>query len=96
MITGKEILVPLTGSMYVTGQMGDTENVLVDIGTGYFAEKNIEDAKTYFQNRVTYVSDQMMKIQQLGLEKSRIREATVDVMEMKLQGLGPKDLAERT
>ena len=95
-ISGKEILVPLTGSMYVTGQMADTESVLVDIGTGYFAEKNIEDAKTYFKNRVAYVSQQMLKIQQLGLEKSKIREATVDVMEMKLQGLGQKELAERT
>lgn len=93
---GKEILVPLSSSIYVTGQMGDTDSVLVDIGTGYFAEKNIEDAKTYFQNRVAFVSQQMLKIQHLGLEKSKIREATVEVMEMKLQALGPKDLPERT
>ena len=30
----KEILVPLTGSMYVPGQLSNSENVLVDIGTG--------------------------------------------------------------
>ena len=30
----KEILVPLTGSMYVPGKMSDSKQVLVDIGTG--------------------------------------------------------------
>lgn len=76
--------------------MGETETVLVDIGTGYFVEKNIEDAKTYFQNRVTYVSQQMQNIQQMGIEKSKIREATVEVMEMKLQAMNSKEVAERT
>ena len=32
---GKEILVPLTSSMYVPGRLSDVENVMVDIGTGY-------------------------------------------------------------
>lgn len=89
-------MVPLTGSMYVAGQMGETQTVLVDIGTGYFVEKNIEEAKTYFQNRVTYVSQQMQSIQQMGIEKSKIREATVEVMEMKLQAMNSKEVAERT
>ena len=30
----KEILVPLTGSMYVPGQLSNAEKVLVDVGTG--------------------------------------------------------------
>lgn len=36
---GKTILVPLTGSMYVPGSITDTTNVLIDIGTGYYAQK---------------------------------------------------------
>ncbi|KAG7211612.1 hypothetical protein KM043_010867 [Ampulex compressa] len=84
-VKGNEILVPLTGSMYVTGRLADTNNFLVDIGTGYYAQKGIEDAKDYFKRRVAYVTEQMEKIQQLGLEKSKIREATVDVIEMKSQ-----------
>ncbi|XP_015606049.1 prefoldin subunit 5 [Cephus cinctus] len=94
---GKEILVPLTGSMYVAGKLADTEKVLVDVGTGYYAQKDIDDAKDYFKRRVAYVTEQMEKIQQLGLEKSKIREATMDVMEMKIQGqmASQKELAER-
>ena len=32
---GKEVLVPLTGSMYVPGVLAQPEKVVVDIGTGY-------------------------------------------------------------
>ncbi|XP_053974025.1 prefoldin subunit 5 [Hylaeus anthracinus] len=84
-VKDNEILVPLTGSMYVAGKLADTTNVLVDIGTGYYAQKSIADAKDYFDRRVAYVTEQMEKIQQLGLDKSKVRDATVDVIEMKLQ-----------
>lgn len=36
---GKEILVPLTGSLYVPGTIADAQKVIVDIGTGYYVEK---------------------------------------------------------
>jgi len=35
----KEILVPLTNSLYVRGNMADPSKVLVDIGTGFYIEK---------------------------------------------------------
>lgn len=31
-------MLPLSGSLYITGQLESIENVLVDIGTGYFCE----------------------------------------------------------
>jgi hypothetical protein len=37
--TEKKILIPLTSSLYVPGRIKDTENVLVDVGTGYFVDK---------------------------------------------------------
>lgn len=36
---GKQILVPLTSSLYVPGTIADTENVIVDVGTGFYVEK---------------------------------------------------------
>ncbi|KAJ0069123.1 hypothetical protein NL108_018149, partial [Boleophthalmus pectinirostris] len=36
---GKELLVPLTSSMYVPGRLNDVEHVLIDVGTGYYVEK---------------------------------------------------------
>lgn len=38
-VKGETILVPLTGSMYVPGTIADIDHVLIDIGTGYYAQK---------------------------------------------------------
>jgi hypothetical protein len=35
---GHELLLPLTSSLYVRGSLEDTENVLVNVGTGYYVE----------------------------------------------------------
>ncbi|XP_045449035.1 prefoldin subunit 5 [Melitaea cinxia] len=82
---GKTVLVPLTGSMYVPGTIADTDNVIIDIGTGYYAQKDIEGAKDYFKRKVDFVTEQMEKIQVLGIEKSKVREAIVMMMDMKVQ-----------
>lgn len=84
-VIGSEILVPLTGSMYVTGKLADANNVIVDIGTGYYAEKNVGEAKDYFKRKVEYVTEQMEKIQQVGIERTKLREATMDIIEARIQ-----------
>jgi prefoldin alpha subunit len=81
----KEILVPLTGSMYVPGTLTDPQRVIVDVGTGYFVEKNVSEAKEYFNRKVKFVTEQMEKVQVLGNDKSRVREAILEVMEAKVQ-----------
>ena len=52
---GKDILVPLTGSMYVPGTLVEPEKVIVDVGTGYYVEKDISAAKDYFQRKVKFL-----------------------------------------
>ena len=44
---GREVMVPLTSSLYVPGVMEDSQNVLVEVGAGYFIEKSTDDATTY-------------------------------------------------
>ncbi|CAN8013651.1 prefoldin subunit 5 [Ixodes scapularis] len=82
---GKEILVPLTSSMYVPGKLADVNKVTVDIGTGYYVEKDISASKDYFKRRVKYVTEQMEKIQKVAQEKVALREAIVETMDKKLQ-----------
>lgn len=47
--------------------------------------QDIDSAKDYFKRKTAFVTEQMEKIQILGLQKSRIRDTIVEVMEMKLQ-----------
>ena len=70
--------------MYVPGKLSDTEKVVVEIGTGYYVEKDIPAAREYFAGKVKYVTEQMEKVQAVGQEKNKIREAVMDVMETKL------------
>ena len=50
---GTAVLVPLTGSMYVPGVIKETEKVLVDVGTGYYVEKDVTAANDYFSRKVS-------------------------------------------
>ncbi|CRK92358.1 CLUMA_CG005933, isoform A [Clunio marinus] len=83
----KTCLIPLTGSMYVPGKIKDIDNVIVDIGTGYYIEEDRASAKDYFKRKVDFVSEQMDKIEILGYEKSQIRDAICEVMAVKIQQL---------
>ena len=38
-IRDKTILVPLTSSLYVPGKLQGAENVIIDVGTGYYVQK---------------------------------------------------------
>ncbi|KAE8739385.1 hypothetical protein FOCC_FOCC015120 [Frankliniella occidentalis] len=95
---GKEILVPLTGSVsfnadiycinkyiYVPGKIADAGSVIIDIGTGYYVQKDLDSAKDYMKRRVGFVTEQMEKIQAMGQEKSMIKDAVMEVMEGKIQ-----------
>nr|CAG4646761.1 EOG090X0NBB [Macrothrix elegans] len=82
---GSPILVPLTGSMYVPGKISKPNLPLIDIGTGYYAENSVEKAKDYFKRKVKFVTEQMEKVQLLGIEKSQVRDAVAEVMELKVQ-----------
>ena len=70
---GKAVLVPLTGSMYVPGQLSNPSKVIVDIGTGYYVEKESSAAQDYFNRKVKYVTENMERVQAIGNEKAKIR-----------------------
>ena len=55
------------------------------LSAGYYVEKDIDSAREYFTKKVKYVTEQMEKVQGIGNEKNKIREAVMDVMEAKLQ-----------
>lgn len=91
----KVTLVPLTGSMYVPGTFENVENFLIDIGTGYYVEMDLIKAKDYFKRRVEFVTEQMEKIEKLGIEKSRVRDAIQEVMQIKIQAMAQQQVLQQ-
>ncbi|XP_065721855.2 probable prefoldin subunit 5 [Drosophila suzukii] len=79
----REILVPLTSSMYVPGRVKDLNNFVIDIGTGYYIEKDLDGSKDYFKRRVEYVQEQIEKIEKIHLQKTRFLNSVIGVLELK-------------
>eukprot|EP00512_Aurantiochytrium_limacinum_P010340 CAMPEP_0171549404 /NCGR_PEP_ID=MMETSP0960-20121227/6416_1 /TAXON_ID=87120 /ORGANISM="Aurantiochytrium limacinum, Strain ATCCMYA-1381" /LENGTH=215 /DNA_ID=CAMNT_0012098077 /DNA_START=164 /DNA_END=811 /DNA_ORIENTATION=+ len=54
--TGQKMLVPMNDSIFVPGELNDTEHVTVEIGTGFFVKRTIPDAKEYLERKVKNVN----------------------------------------
>ncbi|XP_055379385.1 probable prefoldin subunit 5 [Condylostylus longicornis] len=80
----KEILVPLTGSMYIPGVVKSIDNFIIEIGTGYYIEKDLSDSKDYFKRKIDYVQEQIEKIDKIQVQKSRVLGAVQEVIEIKV------------
>ena len=61
----REVMVPLTSSLYVPGIMQDNRNVLVEVGAGYFIERNTEDASGYCDRKIKNLQESSTKVGQL-------------------------------
>ena len=67
----KEILVPLTSSVYLPGKCSDVKKVTVDIGATYFVEMSLEKAKDYFKRKIQMLSTNMDQIDKTLKTKSQ-------------------------
>jgi len=84
---GHEIMVPMTSSLYVHGKLKDTDTLLIDIGTGYYVEKNRAESIEYFQRKIEFIGKQMDTIQGY-LKQKRMAKAKVDeTLQIKVQQL---------
>ncbi|XP_070536908.1 prefoldin subunit 5-like isoform X1 [Ptychodera flava] len=76
---------PLLSMLYVPGKLCDVEKVLIEIGTGYYVEKSLKDAEDYYKRKMEFISVQIEKVANLLQEKAKLKQAVVEVMQMKIQ-----------
>ena len=81
---GKSIFVPLTPSMYIPGKLCDTSHVLVDVGTGYYVEKDVKDAKAFMDRKVSFLQQNLDSLQDLIDTKRTNFEMVMGVMQQRL------------
>lgn len=58
----KEILVPITSSLYIPGKCGDIKSVMLEVGANYFVGTNIEKADSFCDRKIKIVKESMDKI----------------------------------
>lgn len=56
------MLIPLTSSVYVPGQINDAESFMIEIGTGYYVERTPDKAKEFCQRKMEMIKENMDKI----------------------------------
>ncbi|KAH6901470.1 prefoldin subunit 5, partial [Coprinopsis sp. MPI-PUGE-AT-0042] len=82
--SGKTILVPLTNSLYVPGKLVDTENVIVDVGTGYFVKKTRLQAQKYYKEKIDYLQTNLEKLEDTIGRKRENMSMIVNVIQQKV------------
>ncbi|EPQ30295.1 uncharacterized protein PFL1_02411 [Pseudozyma flocculosa PF-1] len=80
----KTTLVPLTSSLYVPGKLADLENVIVDVGTGYFVEKSTADAKKMYAQKIEFVTKNLEQLQETIMRKQDNLQTVTEIMRAKL------------
>jgi prefoldin alpha subunit len=66
----KEILVPITSSLYVPGKSSDISHVMVEIGTNYFVESSLDKAEKFCDRKMVIIKENMEKIEEIVKTKT--------------------------
>jgi prefoldin alpha subunit len=61
----KDILVPITSSLYIPGRGGDISHVMVEVGANYFVSTSIDKAEKFCDRKVEMIKKNMEKIDEL-------------------------------
>jgi prefoldin alpha subunit len=81
---GKPLLLPLTSSLYVPGRLTSSEHVLIDIGTGFFVEKNTTDATDFYNRKIKDLGESLKELEQVINQKANNARVVEEVIRMKM------------
>jgi prefoldin alpha subunit len=82
---GKAILVPLTQSLYVPGTLADANEVLVDVGTGYFVKKTVDSAIEFLERKIALLQKNSKAVEGVIQAKYQNLETVGHVMDIKIR-----------
>jgi prefoldin alpha subunit len=81
---GKDVMVPLTESVYVPGRIKDTNKLTIDLGTGYYVEKSSKDTLAYLDRKMRLVDVNSENVQSVIQGTRRNLEAIAMSMQGKM------------
>nr|CDJ95994.1 unnamed protein product [Haemonchus contortus] len=82
---GHVALIPLSESMYIRAELDNPDRMLVEMGTGYFAEVSREKARDFFERKKKYITKQVETIEKIILDKKRTRNIISETLQSKIQ-----------
>ncbi|PSR91941.1 prefoldin subunit [Coniella lustricola] len=86
----KEILVPLTNSLYVKGNISRPDRVLVDVGTGFYVEKDVKSAAEFYEGKIKDLTGNISDLEGIVQNKSNTLRAVEEVLKQKILAAPPQ------
>ncbi|GFH14414.1 uncharacterized protein HaLaN_10463 [Haematococcus lacustris] len=80
------LLLPLTQSVYVSGEVASVEEVLVDVGTGYFVEMTTSAGQEFCERKASKLRASIKEIQEVLRQKQNQLLQVEQVLQHKLEG----------
>ncbi|KAK4127141.1 Prefoldin alpha subunit [Parathielavia appendiculata] len=84
----KSILVPLTNSLYVKGQLADPDRVLVDVGTGFYVEKDTKSASEFYEAKIKELAGNIQGLEGIVQAKTNNLRVVEEVLRQKVLAQG--------
>ncbi|KAF4451035.1 Prolyl-tRNA synthetase [Fusarium austroafricanum] len=87
------VLVPLTNSLYVRGELADADTVLVDVGTGFLVEKKLKSAEKFYETKVEELGNNLKDLEVIVQRKQTNARTIEEVLRQKImagQGQGER------
>ena len=81
---GREILVPLTSSLYVPATMEYTDKVMVELGASYFMEATIPKAGEYCDRKVGQIKENLEQISAIINKKKQLLDSVIVTLQEKI------------
>lgn len=88
-------MVPLTESLYVPGKLKDPSKVMVELGTGYYVEKNMKQAVEFIERKNRLVDANSENIMEVIAVSKRNIQSVNDAMNGKMLQIRAKAEAQK-
>ncbi|KAK5654771.1 hypothetical protein OQA88_6807 [Cercophora sp. LCS_1] len=84
----KDILVPLTNSLYVKGKLSKPDRVIVDVGTGFFVEKDTKSAAEFYEAKISELAANIKDLEGIVQSKTNSLRVVEEVLRQKVLTAG--------
>mmetsp|Transcript_7258 Transcript_7258/g.9195 ORF Transcript_7258/g.9195 Transcript_7258/m.9195 type:complete len:157 (+) Transcript_7258:226-696(+) len=82
-----KIMIPLTSSIYVPGRLAETEKVTIEVGTGFFVKRPLNDAVGFIERKLKFLDRNIDAIEAQVMNKRQNLESVVALLNYKVQQL---------
>ena len=85
----EQVMIPLSSSLFIPGQIKDKDRFIVDIGTGYFAERNAAQTIKYCDQTNEVISNNLIGVRtEIQKKRTFLDQININLQKQVLKARG--------